>query len=131
MNPTGMFLDITQTHDVLNHTIFLPQLNCVRIRSVASSWFESYLSHWRQCVEINDIKTVTNISTKRKLEHGALQLSVLGPVLFLLYINDLPLKIMVSKIVLCVDDKHTKATRNEANPEIFFPLTAAFSHVSC
>jgi hypothetical protein len=88
MNPTGIFLDLTQTHDVLNHTIFLSKLNSVGIRSVANSWFESYLSHWRQCVEINNIKAGTNISAKRKLEHGALQVSVLGPILFLLYIND-------------------------------------------
>jgi len=55
-------------------------------------------------VEINNIKTGTYVSTIRELEHGVSQGSVLGSVLFLLYINDLPLNIMSPKRVLFVDD---------------------------
>jgi len=55
-------------------------------------------------VEINNIKTGTYVSTVRELEHGVSQGSILGPVLFLLYINDLPLNITSLKRVLFVDD---------------------------
>ena len=55
-------------------------------------------------MEINNIKTGTYVSTVRELEHGVSQGSILGPVLFLLYINDLPLNITSLKRVLFVDD---------------------------
>jgi len=56
------------------------------------------------CVEIDNIKTGTYVSTIRELEHGVLQGLVLGPLFFLLYINDLPLNITSPKRVLFVDD---------------------------
>jgi hypothetical protein len=55
-------------------------------------------------VKINNIKTGTYVSTIRELEHGVLQESVFGPMLFFLYINDLPLNITSPKRVLFLDD---------------------------
>jgi hypothetical protein len=55
MTPIGTFRDITKVYDI-NHKVLLSKLNSYGIRVVANLWFESYLSHWKQCVEINSIK---------------------------------------------------------------------------
>jgi hypothetical protein len=54
MNPTGIFLYLTKAYDVLNHKVLLSKLNSYGIRGVTNLWFESYLSHWKQCVECGD-----------------------------------------------------------------------------
>jgi uncharacterized protein YktA (UPF0223 family) len=50
MNPVGIFLDLTKAYDVLNCKILLSKLDSYGIRGVANLWFESYLSHRKQCV---------------------------------------------------------------------------------
>jgi hypothetical protein len=104
MNPTGIFLDLTQAYDVLNHPTLLSKLNSYGIRGVVNLWFESYVCHRKLCVEINTMKIWKYASTVRGLEHGMLQGSVLSPVPFLLYVGDLPVNIMSSKRVLFADD---------------------------
>ena len=64
-NSLGMFLDLTKAYDVLNHNVLLSKLNSYGIRGVANLWFESYLSHWKQCVEINSMKQGIYVSTTR------------------------------------------------------------------
>jgi hypothetical protein len=64
-------------------------------------------------VEINSVKQGIYISTTREIKYGMPQGLILGPILFSLYINDLPLNIMRSKIVLLADD--TNILVSEAN----------------
>ena len=102
--PLGGGTPITKVYDVLNHKVLLSKLNSYCIRGVANLWFESYLPHRKKCVEINSKKKVIYVSTTKEIEHGVPQGSILGPILFSLYINGLPLNIMGSKIVLFEDD---------------------------
>jgi hypothetical protein len=80
----GIFLDIKKAFDVVPHDLLLQKLNRMGVRNRALDWFRSYLSDRSQCVEINGSK-----SAPRRIKLSVMQGSVLGPLLFLCFINDL------------------------------------------
>ena len=80
----GVFFDLKKAFDVCSHDILLMKLNKMGITGIAYEWFKSYLSDRSQVVDING-----SISRSRKIKISVLQGSVLGPILFLCFINDL------------------------------------------
>jgi hypothetical protein len=94
-----ILLDFAKAFDTVNHDILLNKLEYYGIRGIALSWFKSYLSDRMQCTEIGDTQ-----SKLTYIKHGVPQGSILGPLLFLLYINDIVMSSPVFKFILFADD---------------------------
>ena len=95
----GVFIDLQKAFDTVNHNILTSKLDHYGIRGTSNNWFRSYLSERQQFVSIQGFSSDTE-----SVKHGVPQGSVLGPLLFLLYINDLHKSIVFSKVYHFADD---------------------------
>jgi len=105
--PICFFIDLSKAFDTLNHTILIEKLQYYGIRNNTLELFRNYLSNRKQYVEYDGTK-----SDYLTLQTGVPQGSVLGPLLFLIYMNDIAVASKLFKFILFADDTTLKSTMN-------------------
>ena len=94
-----LLVDFSKAFDMVDHDILLSKLKHYGIRGTAHQWLASYLSDRMQYVSVKN-----KLSSTSKLKYGVPQGSILGPLLFIIYINDIPNISTIAKFILYADD---------------------------
>ncbi len=94
-----LFLDLCKAFDTVDHKIAISRLSKFNLHKSALHWFENYLDNRYQTSKINGVE-----SSKLRVECGVPQGSILGPLIFIMYINSLPDYIQGTHTYLYADD---------------------------
>ena len=101
----GVFLDLSKAFDSLQHSILLEKLHHYGIRSVALNWICSYLSNRKMRVKCCVTSTgKTEYSDYQEITYGTPQGSCLGPLIYLIFTNDLAKNLTFSNSIMFADD---------------------------
>ena len=110
--PIDIFLDLSKAFDTIDHTIVLHKLKYYGLEQSTLRLFESYLKNRKQYTEIEESK-----SEILPLTIGVPQGSILGPLLFIIYINDLSESTTKFDFIIYADDTTSSSTINSFNNE--------------
>jgi hypothetical protein len=115
----GIFLDLKKAFDTCSNRILLDKINKLGINGSALNWFKSYLENRRKITDINN-----HLSEPATINISVLQGTILGPLLFLCYINDLPLStdlltcLFADDTTCLASDTHLPSPINRVNVEL-------------
>ena len=109
----GVFLDLSKAFDTVNHNILIEKLKAYGIQSENLKWFRSYLSNRKQFILYDDFNSEMNI-----VRYGVPQDSILGSLLFLIFVNDLNNSTKLLDHVLFADDANLFCSDNSTRTHL-------------
>jgi len=121
----GIFIDLSKAFDTVDHLILLSKLEHYGIRGMPLEWFQNYLSSRQQFVSING-----ESSNKLPVTCGVPQGSILGPLLFLIYINDIASSSKSLQFILFADDTNLFMSSNNLE-DLQQKLISELAGLSC
>ena len=125
--PIAIYMDLSKAFDTMDHHILLNKLKYYGVNNTELSWFQSYLTERSQYVEVNGIT-----SNALAISTGVPQGSILGPLLFLIYMNDIPEVSTFFKSILYADDtsllNSLSISLNSYDPDIH-TINVELSHI--
>ena len=106
----GVFLDLSKAFDTVDHSILFDKLEHYGIRGLSLKWVMNYFSNRLQFVEYNG-----HVSSRTNISCGVPQGSILGPLFFLLYINDINNASKILQLILFADDTNVFLSHKDAD----------------
>ena len=106
----AVYIDGMKAFDTVNHKILLDKLQFFGIKGKCADWLKEYLNNRKQCTIANNV-----VSKQEAITCGVPQGSVCGPLLFLLYINDISKSLKNCKVSLYADDTVLYYSSNDLN----------------
>ena len=108
--PFNIYLDLSKAFDTLDHNILLDKLHYYGVRNTSLDLFKNYLTNRKQYVEIDSVK-----SKMDEIQTGVPQGSILGPLLFIVYINDIKTSTELFNVITYADDTTLMSTLGSFN----------------
>ena len=99
-----MFLDLSKAFDTLSHSVLLSKMERYGIRGLVNEWFRSYLTNRSLVAKVPVSNNKITYSDKFEITYGTAQGSCLGPLLFIIFCNDIHLLPLYGHLILFADD---------------------------